>query len=144
MAGGERGTNTMARLMPVPQTCRTRQVIRHVLTALAVTATVALCCIPRIEADNTVQTITIHAVRYAFDPAEVTVERGQTVRLVFIADDVPHGIAIDDLGIDVDLPKHKAQSFTITPSVAGDFEGECSKYCGTGHSDMTFVVHVRQ
>lgn len=87
-------------------------------------------------------TITIHAARYEFDPEEVTLKRGQTARLVFIADDVPHGIAIDELGVDADLPKHKPVTVILSPSKVGDFDGECSKYCGTGHSDMTFVVHV--
>jgi cytochrome c oxidase subunit 2 len=131
-------------LMPVRETRSTGAVIRNALTVLAVMAMVAVCCVPRTEADSTVQTITVHAVRYEFDPAEITVERGQTVRLVFIADDVAHGVAINELGVDVDLPKHKAQTVTITPTAVGDFEGECSKYCGSGHSGMTFVVHVRQ
>jgi cytochrome c oxidase subunit 2 len=118
-------------------------VIRGALAVLAPLAVVVLCCVQTLQADNAEPTITVHAIRYEFDPAEITVQRGKPVRLTFIADDVPHGIAIDDLGIDVDLPKHKAQTITITPAVAGDFEGECSKYCGTGHNDMTFVVHVK-
>jgi cytochrome c oxidase subunit 2 len=131
-------------LMPMRETRNTGAVIRSAMTVLAVIAVFAVCCVPRTEADNTLRTITVRAARYAFDPAEITVERGQTVRLVFIADDVAHGIAIDDLGIDVDLPKHKAQTITIRPSAVGDFAGKCSKYCGSGHSDMTFLVHVRQ
>ena len=114
------------------------------MAVLTLITLVAFCGVREIQADSGVPTITVHAMRYEFDPAEIVVQRGQTVRLIFIADDVPHGIAIDDLGVDVELPKRKAQTVMITPSVVGDFEGVCSKYCGTGHNDMTFTVHVKQ
>jgi cytochrome c oxidase subunit II len=98
--------------------------------------------VPRISAENAVPTMTIHAVRYEFDPAEITLKKGKQVRLLFIADDVAHGISIPGLNIDVDLPKHTGEIVTVTPQTAGDFDGECSKYCGVGHSDMIFTVHV--
>jgi cytochrome c oxidase subunit 2 len=88
-------------------------------------------------------TISIHARCYEFSPSEITLTRGQPVKLVFIADDVSHGIVIPDLGLKADLPKHKALTLSLTPARVGDFDGECSRYCGSGHSDMTFVVHVR-
>lgn len=87
--------------------------------------------------------ITVHAKQFAFTPAEITLKQGQTVQLVFIADDVAHGIAIKGLGIDLELPKHKAQKVTVTPTKVGDFPGECSRYCGKGHDDMKFMVHVQ-
>lgn len=87
--------------------------------------------------------ITIHAKRFAFTPPEITLKQGQTVELVFVADDVAHGISIKGLGIDLDLPKHKAQKVTVTPTKVGDFPGECSRYCGNGHDDMKFMVHVQ-
>jgi cytochrome c oxidase subunit II len=115
---------------------------RALLAVLAVAAIVLLCCVPRISAENAVPTITIHAVRYEFDPAEITLKKGRQVQLLFVADDVPHGISVPGLSIDVDLPRHKAEIVTVTPATAGDFDGECSKYCGVGHSEMTFAVHV--
>lgn len=116
--------------------------LRGIFAALAVMTIVVLCCVPRIAAENAAPTMTIHAIRYEFAPAEITLKKGRTVQLLFVADDVPHGISIPDLNIDVDLPKHKAMIVTVTPQVVGDFEGECSKYCGVGHNDMTFTVHV--
>jgi cytochrome c oxidase subunit 2 len=119
--------------------------LRHgLMAALAVAAIVLLCCEPRISAENGVPTITIHAVRYEFDPAEITLKKGKQVQLLFVADDVAHGISIPGLNIEADLPRHKTEVVTVTPSAAGDFDGECSKYCGAGHSEMTFTVHVTQ
>ncbi len=86
--------------------------------------------------------ITIHAARYAFTPSEITLKQGETVKLIFIAEDISHGIAIKGLGVDLELPKQKARTVVLTPATAGDFEGECSRYCGNGHSRMKFVVHV--
>lgn len=114
---------------------------RSAFAWLFVLAIVTWCCLDAMHADS-VPTITVHAVRYEFQPAAITLKRGQTVQLVFIADDVAHGISIPDLGVDVDLPKHKAEAIVVSPKLAGDFDGECSKYCGTGHNDMTFIVHV--
>lgn len=121
---------------------RKRGLRRALLAFGGMAAVVLLCCAPGLSAGSATRTVTVHAIRYEFDPAEITLKKGETVQLIFVADDVPHGIAIDGLGIDVDLPKHKPQAVTFTPSAAGDFDGECSKYCGTGHSDMTFTVHV--
>jgi cytochrome c oxidase subunit 2 len=111
-------------------------------TSFSVLAIVALSGMSGATADAGVPTLTIHAVRYQFDPAEITLKKGQPVRLVFTADDVAHGISIPDLGVHLDLPKHKEETVIVTPRIAGDFDGECSKYCGTGHSGMTFLVHV--
>lgn len=116
--------------------------LRWVVSSVSLLAMIVLSGLSGATADTGVPTITIHAVRYEFDPAQITLKKGQPVRLVFIADDVAHGISIPDLGVDVELPKHKAETVTIAPGTAGDFDGECSKYCGTGHSDMTFLVHV--
>jgi cytochrome c oxidase subunit II len=122
---------------------RVAAALRRVAGAMLAAAAIVLFCSVRwIHADTGVQTIVVHARRYEFSPAEITMKKGDTVKLVFIADDVDHGIAIDDLGLNVDLMKHKPQTISITPSKVGDFDGECSRYCGTGHSDMTFVVHV--
>jgi cytochrome c oxidase subunit II len=122
---------------------RQQRVLRRgILAFLSVAAIAVLCCVPRISGENAVPTITIHAVRYEFDPAEITLKKGRQVQLLFIADDVAHGISVPGLNIDADLPKHKAEVVTITPAAVGDFDGECSKYCGVGHSDMTFTVHV--
>jgi len=126
----------------VPRPWRSRRV-RLSISGIAVLALAALCCVPSVGADSAVRTITVHAMRYEFDPAEITVRKGQTVQLIFTADDIAHGISIPGLGVEADLPKHKSESLMIKPAAAGDFEGECSRYCGTRHSDMTFLVHVK-
>jgi cytochrome c oxidase subunit 2 len=93
-------------------------------------------------AAESVRTITVHAKRYKFLPAEITVSKGEPVRLILISDDVDHGLAVKDLGIRADMPKGKRVEVTVTPDQAGDFKGTCSRFCGAGHGSMKFVVHV--
>jgi cytochrome c oxidase subunit 2 len=92
--------------------------------------------------NHPIPVITIHAMRYRFEPAEITLKQGEMVRLIFIADDAPHGITVKGLGLDLELPKHQAREKVLTPPTVGDFAGECSRYCGNGHDRMTFAVHV--
>lgn len=94
-------------------------------------------------AGTSVPVIDIQAKRYAFTPSEITLKKDETVELVFVSEDVPHGIVVKGLGIDLELAKHKAERVFLTPKTIGDFPGECSRYCGNGHNHMTFVVHVR-
>ncbi len=86
--------------------------------------------------------IVVHAKRYYFSPAAITVKKGQTVKLVLIADDVRHGLAVKGLGIRADMQKGQRTEIMVTPTQTGDFPGGCSVYCGSGHRDMEFVIHV--
>ncbi len=87
-------------------------------------------------------TYTIHAKRYAFVPAEITLKVGKPATLLLVSDDVPHGLAVKALGIRADMVKGASVEVLVTPSQVGDFQGTCSRYCGPGHSSMSFVVHV--
>jgi cytochrome c oxidase subunit 2 len=64
------------------------------------------------------------------------------VRLTFISDDVAHGIAVDALGISTVFSKANPAVIVVTPTVAGTFEGVCSRYCGAGHNRMRLIIHV--
>jgi cytochrome c oxidase subunit II len=87
-------------------------------------------------------TIEIHAKRYGFAPAEITLKMGQSVKLVLISDDVEHSLKIDELHLNVKMPAGKSVETTVTPDEAGDFRGKCGVFCGSGHGQMTFQVHV--
>jgi cytochrome c oxidase subunit II len=140
MQASARGTGLST--APVPDKCGKTSLSRVITASFCLVVILGLLSIGGATADTATPILTIHAVRYRFAPAEITLKKGQPVRLVFIADDVAHGISIPGLGVDVPLPKHKAQSVIVIPGTPGDFDGKCSKYCGTGHSDMTLLVHV--
>jgi cytochrome c oxidase subunit 2 len=87
-------------------------------------------------------TIEIHAKRYGFAPAEITLTKGQPVKLVLIADDVAHSLRIDELHLNVKMPVGQSVETTVTPEEAGDFHGKCGVFCGSGHGQMSLQVHV--
>jgi cytochrome c oxidase subunit II len=89
-------------------------------------------------------TIEIHAKRFQFTPAEITVKKGQTVTLSLISDDVPHALLIEGIGVNAVIVKGHPTLVKITPEKAGDFKGRCGRFCGSGHGKMTFVLHVTE
>ncbi|HEX4022157.1 MAG TPA: cupredoxin domain-containing protein [Acidobacteriaceae bacterium] len=93
-------------------------------------------------AEAKISIFTIHARRYEFLPSEITLKVGQRVKLIFISDDITHGISVEGLLLDLNIRRNKPTEIEITPSKAGDFEGECSRYCGVGHDRMKFSIHV--
>lgn len=46
---------------------------------------------------STLPVITIHARRYEFSPANITLKQGQPVKLVFVSDDITHSLTVTHL-----------------------------------------------
>jgi cytochrome c oxidase subunit 2 len=105
-------------------------------------AALSICCAGMAVADQPGRTIEIHAHRFAFTPSEITVKKGETVKLELFSDDVPHSLQIKDLGIDQTVTKGRPAEVTFTPEKAGDFHGQCGRFCGSGHGQMSISVHV--
>jgi cytochrome c oxidase subunit 2 len=94
------------------------------------------------KASQTPQTITIRASRFAFEPSEITVKKGEPVKVIIQSEDVSHGLLIEDLGIRAEVKKGQSATITFTPETVGTFEGKCAHFCGSGHGSMTLTVHV--
>jgi cytochrome c oxidase subunit 2 len=89
------------------------------------------------------QAIEVHAKRFSFEPAEITVKEGETVKIHLVSDDVPHSLLIKDLGVNQEVSKAHPADVTFTANKAGDFQGKCGRFCGSGHGSMLFTVHVK-
>jgi cytochrome c oxidase subunit 2 len=87
--------------------------------------------------------IEIHAKRFSFTPAEITITKGETVTLSLTSDDATHGLSIPELGINVTIMKGKVTTVELTPQQAGTFAGQCNHFCGVGHGSMVFSVQVK-
>jgi cytochrome c oxidase subunit 2 len=98
---------------------------------------------PAIQAQEQPQVIEIHAKRFSFTPAEITITKGETVTLALTSDDVTHGLVIPDLGVNATIPKGKVTKVVVTPQQAGTFKGQCGHFCGVGHASMVFSVQVK-
>jgi cytochrome c oxidase subunit II len=98
---------------------------------------------PAIHAQEQPQVIEIHAKRFSFTPAEITITKGKTVTLSLTSDDVTHGLVIPDLGVKATITKGKVTKVDVTPQQVGTFKGQCGHFCGVGHASMIFTVQVK-
>jgi cytochrome c oxidase subunit 2 len=105
-------------------------------------AALSLFCCSRGVAQEPDRTIEIHAHRYAFSPPEITIRKGETVRLKLFSDDVTHSLLIKGLGVDQAISKGHPAEVTLTPKQDGDFQAQCGHFCGSGHGKMLMTVHV--
>jgi cytochrome c oxidase subunit II len=86
--------------------------------------------------------VEVVAKRYTFDPPELTLTKGVPVVLVLKSADVPHGVRVRELNVELKAPKGGESEVQFTPEVTGNFVGHCSVFCGKGHGSMTLVIHV--
>jgi cytochrome c oxidase subunit 2 len=97
---------------------------------------------PSAASPSPAKTIVVHARRFAFLPSSITLKKGETVKLVLVSDDVRHGLAVRGVGIRAEIAPGRPAAVLVTPTAVGDFPGACNIFCGSGHRDMEFMVHV--
>ena len=117
---------------------KTRRTFEFVLLGIIISAALL-----RVHAQDAPRTIEVHAKRFSFTPSEITLQVGETVKLRLISDDVAHELVIPDLHVAQEIAKGHPVEVTIVADKAGDFQGMCGHFCGTGHGSMTFTVHVK-
>ena len=86
--------------------------------------------------------IEVTAMRFSFDPGDLTLKKGEPVVLVLKSVDVAHGLRFRELGVDVKVSKGATSEVQFTPEKTGDFVGHCSVFCGGGHGSMKLTLHV--
>ncbi|MFA4906233.1 MAG: cupredoxin domain-containing protein [Candidatus Margulisiibacteriota bacterium] len=90
-----------------------------------------------------VQEIKVVAKRYEFIPQTIEVNAGRPVRLVLTSEDVTHGFAIKEFGIDNQIEPGKETIVEFTPDKTGTFDFHCSVFCGLGHGGMKGKLIVK-
>ena len=114
-------------------------------TAAAVLLILALAGIRSVSAKNKEvepPVIEIHSKKFAYEPAEITLHKGETYKLRLTSDDVPHSFRIKSLNLNARMSAGAFEDLLFTPEQAGDFKVDCGLYCGSGHSKMGMTVHV--
>jgi cytochrome c oxidase subunit 2 len=86
--------------------------------------------------------ITLTAKRYDFTPNQITVNNGDFVRLIITNQDVNHGIAIPEFGVNEFLAAGKTTNVEFTAVNSGTFNFGCSVNCGSGHHGMSGTLVV--
>lgn len=80
--------------------------------------------------------IKVTARRFEFSPKTITVAKGEHVKLIITSEDVDHGFAIKDLGVDQEIKAKQTKVIELTPGEEGRFQFTCSVFCGDGHNEM--------
>ena len=112
------------------------------VTLIAATAVAVAVSTHAVRAEAAPKKIAITAKRFAFDPGEITLKKGQPVVFVVTSTDVSHGLRFRELNLDLKIPKSGTAELPFTPDKTGDFVGQCSVFCGSGHGGMKLTLHV--
>jgi len=88
--------------------------------------------------------IEIAAKRFAFTPNEITLKKGETVKLKIVSEDVTHGLYLKPLKIDADIEPGKTTEIAVTPQTVGKFIAICDHFCGVNHGNMKMTIVVEE
>jgi cytochrome c oxidase subunit II len=88
--------------------------------------------------------IDVSVKKFAYEPAEITLKKGQPVVIELTTQDVAHGLKFKELNLNTKIEKGKTAELAFTPGQIGDFVGHCSVFCGSGHGSMTLTLHVTE
>ncbi len=114
----------------------------HLLVVFSFLIASSYALTPKAAAEATPHHVSVTAKKFAFEPAEITVKKGEPVDLVLKSTDVPHGLRFRELNVDLRAGKGGTAEAHFTPNQAGTFVGHCSVFCGKGHGSMTLKLHV--
>jgi cytochrome c oxidase subunit II len=90
----------------------------------------------------TPRVVLVSAMKFEFDPATITLRKGEPVVLVFTSLDRTHGFSVPDLGVKATILPDTELRVAFTPERAGRFVFHCDNFCGDGHEDMQGVIVV--
>ncbi len=98
--------------------------------------------------ENGVRTIHIKSYQFYFEPELIIVNKGEKIKLIVEAIDVPHGFEIEGFDIpDYDIDTRIRPGIPLTlefeANEKGVWEFICSVYCGFGHSVMKGIFVIR-
>ncbi|UCC95615.1 MAG: YHS domain-containing protein [Candidatus Omnitrophota bacterium] len=85
----------------------------------------------------------LQAYQFGFEPEEITVNKGDIVRIVATSRDVTHGVHIKEYGVSVSVKKSQEQRIEFIADKTGEFPILCSVYCGRGHHQMKAKLIVK-
>ena len=114
------------------------------LSGLALVTGLLAVASPPARAQDEPRVIVITAKRFEFSPSQITLARGETVKLQIKSEDVTHGLFVRPLGIDTEIVPGQVTELTVTPATAGTYRAICDHFCGAGHGGMKMTIIVRE
>jgi cytochrome c oxidase subunit 2 len=94
--------------------------------------------------DGQPRVIQIVAHKFAFEPNQITLKKGEPVTIQLTSKDVKHGFYIRGLKVDEEIDPGKVTEVSITPDKSGEFPTICDHLCGLGHKHMKMTVVVEE
>lgn len=113
---------------------------RIVLASLLAFAVAALA--PHGTRAQEPRVINITAKRFEFSPNQITLKKGEPVKLMLTSDDVTHGFYLKPLKIDEVIVPGKTTEVNLTPQTAGTYLLICDHFCGVNHASMNMKIVV--
>ena len=95
------------------------------------------------EGTDQIVEIEVVAKQFSFNPNPILVNEGENVRLILTTEDVEHGFAVKEYGINEKIMPGETTTVEFTADKTGEFEVRCSVSCGSGHSGMKGKLIVR-
>ena len=86
--------------------------------------------------------VEIAVKKFEYIPPDVTLKKGEKVRLELTSLDRLHGFDLPELGIRVDVKPDETVTVRLTPEKAGAFVFHCDIFCGDGHEDLQGTIKV--
>ena len=91
---------------------------------------------PAVIPTGQIKSFDITAQRFTYTPSQITVNRGDNVKLSLTSTDVIHGFQLDGYGITKTLNPGETVTVEFLADKVGTFEFRCNIPCGEGHLDM--------
>jgi cytochrome c oxidase subunit II len=113
---------------------------RIAFTVLVVLAVMALA--PHLTRAQDPRVINITAKRFEFSPNQITLKKGEPVKLLLTSADVVHGFFLKPLKIDEIIEPGKTTEVNLTPQTPGTYLLICDHFCGVNHAAMNMKVIV--
>lgn len=99
---------------------------------------------PAVPWNGQVKEFKVRAFQFGFDPNTIEVSLGDKVKIAAYSEDVPHGFAIAEYGIDLYLDGLREKTVEFIADKPGTFTFYCSIPCGNGHSSMQGKLVVKR
>ncbi len=88
------------------------------------------------------RTIRVEASQFAYQPAVIQVNQGDTVTLEIVSTDVVHGFYVDEYGVSATADPGQTARLTFVADRGGTFRIRCNQPCGPLHPFMLGELRV--
>jgi heme/copper-type cytochrome/quinol oxidase subunit 2 len=103
---------------------------------------IAIAPLPVRAAAPTHRTFRVEASQFAYLPAVLRVNPGDTVTIELVSQDVVHGLFVDGYGVSITADPGQTARLTFTADRPGSFRFRCNVTCGALHPFMIGKIQV--